>query len=88
MRRINPSTIKLTKQEQAIEAAVARGEYIVASKKTYKEIRRAFSKYRKKSVLNMRINNQDLSDLKRMAKKFGVKYQTFIADILHQVAIG
>ncbi|MBI3307081.1 MAG: antitoxin [Candidatus Omnitrophica bacterium] len=79
--------MKLRKWEREIEEALLRGEYVLASEEEHEEIRRALAKYRKESVLNMRINTQDLKDLKRKAKKLGVKYQTFIAEILHRFVI-
>jgi predicted DNA binding CopG/RHH family protein len=41
---------------------------------------------KKDAVLNIRINQGDLDDLKAKAKRRGVKYQTFIAEVLHRVA--
>jgi len=78
--------IKLTKYEQSIEDAIERGEYKPASKEYEKEIRRMLAAYKKNAVLHMRINNNDLSLIKSKAKKLGVKYQSFIAQILHRFA--
>ena len=76
--------IKLTRYEQAIEDAVE--ESVPVSKEEQESIVRAITAYRKDAVLNLRINSQDLQNLKRKAKKLGVKYQTFISEILHRVA--
>ena len=76
--------IKLTRYEQSIENLA--DESIPVSKEEHERIARAIAAYRKDAVLNLRINSQDLLDLKRKAKKLGVKYQTFIAEILHRVA--
>lgn len=78
--------IKLTKYEREIEEALLRGEYVPASKEHFDQIARALAARRKNAVLNIRMNNQDLESLKQKAKKLGVKYQTFIAEILHRVA--
>lgn len=78
--------IKLTKYEQSIEDAIGRGEYVPASKEGNESIRRMLAAYRKNTVLNMRINNNDLSLIKSKAKKLGIKYQTFIANLLHKIA--
>ncbi len=78
--------MKLTRQEKAMEDALVRGEYVSVSKEEHERIARAISAYRKNAVLNLRINSQDLKNLKRKAGKLGVKYQTFIAEILHRVA--
>ena len=78
--------IKLTREEQAIESALLRGEYVPGSRKEFNKIARALAHRRKKTVLNIRVNNGDLEALKARAKRHGVKYQTFIAEILHRVA--
>jgi predicted DNA binding CopG/RHH family protein len=76
--------IKLTKEEQAIEDSLE--EFVPVSDKEYEEIARAIAAYRKDAVLNIRINKYDLTHLKQKAQKLGIRYQTFIAEILHRVA--
>ena len=78
--------IKLTKYEREIEAAIERGEYVSVSKEENERIAAMIKAYRKDAVLNIRINGIDLERLKEKAKKLGVKYQTFISQILHRVA--
>lgn len=79
-------SLKLTKQEQEIEDALMKGEYVDVSKDKFNEIAKAIADRKKDAVLNIRINSKDLETLKRKAKKFGIKYQTFISEILHNVA--
>ncbi|MFA5927999.1 MAG: antitoxin [Candidatus Margulisiibacteriota bacterium] len=77
--------MKLTKYEQSIEDSIE--EYVPITGKKREEILAALERARRKdSVLNIRINSDDLNKLKRQAKKLGVKYQTFISEILHKVA--
>ncbi len=38
------------------------------------------------AVMNIRVNSNDLEHIKRKAQKLGIKYQTFISEILHRVA--
>lgn len=78
--------IKLTRQEKAIEDALARGEYVSVSKKEFEEIKAALEARKKDTVLNIRVNSYDLETIKQKARKIGVKYQTFISEILHKVA--
>ena len=80
--------IKLTPQERRIEEALLRGEYKPVSKAEFEAIARAIERRKKDAVLNTRINQGDLYSLKRKAEKLGVKYQTFISEILHRVAMG
>jgi predicted DNA binding CopG/RHH family protein len=86
MKSLSAEDIKLTKQEQAIENALIRGDYVPVSKKEFDEIAEAIARYKKDTVLNIRINSQDLQNIKRKAKKLGVKYQTFISEVLHKIA--
>ena len=86
MRKIDINKIKLTKEEQAVDDALARGEYHPVSKEEQDRIVAAIKAYQKNAVQNIRINRFDLQRLKDKAKKFGVRYQTFIGQILHRVA--
>ncbi len=80
--------IKLTQEEKAIEEALLKGEYVDVSREKFQEIARAIAVRKKDAVLNIRINRGDLESIKLRAKKLGVKYQTFISEILHRVAHG
>ena len=76
--------IKLTKEEQWIEDHIE--EYVPVSRKEFEEIKRALDAKKKDAVLNIRVNQYDLQSIKEKAKKLGIKYQTFISEILHKVA--
>lgn len=78
--------VKLTRQEKAIEDALLKGEYVDIDKAEFQKIAQAIQARRKDSVLNIRINSQDLKSIKEKAKKLGIKYQSFISEILHRVA--
>lgn len=78
--------IKLTNDEKEIEAASERGEYVDSSPKMLKEIAAMLEARKKDAVLNIRMNSSDLESLKQKAAKLGVKYQTFISEVLHRVA--
>ncbi len=78
------SKMKLTKYERAIEKAI--GDYVPVSDEELEAARKAIERRRKAAILHIRINQQDLDDLKKKAKKHGVPYQTFIAEILHRFA--
>lgn len=78
--------IKLTRQERQIEDALLNDEYVNVSKAEFNRIAEAITARRKDTVLNLRINSQDLESLKQKAHKLGVRYQTFISEILHRIA--
>ena len=78
--------IKLTKQEKVIENNLLKDEYVNVSKKEFNIIAESIAARKKDTVLNIRVNSRDLSSIKIKAKKFGIKYQTFISELLHKVA--
>jgi len=80
------SRIKLTKQEKAIENALLEGSYKDAPKNEFNSIAEAIAARKKDAVLNIRINSRDLASIRQKAKRFGIKYQTFIAELIHRVA--
>ena len=78
--------VKLNKKEQEIENALVKGEYVNVKKSEYDAIALALVARRKDAVLNIRVNSQDLNNIKQKAKRLGVRYQTFISELLHRVA--
>ena len=78
--------IRLTKEEKRIEDDLLAGKYKPVDKATFKRIAEALGARRKDAVLNIRVNSQDLAAIKRKAKKLGVRYQTFISELLHVIA--
>lgn len=78
--------IKLTRQEKAIEDSLLKGEYIDVKEEEFNEIAQAIADRRKDAVLNIRVNSQDLKTIKQKAHRLGIKYQTFISELLHKIA--
>ena len=76
--------IKLTKEEMAIEDTLE--EYVPVNRREFEQIAQAISARKKDAVLNIRLSRADLDHLKEKAKKLGVKYQTFLSEVLHRVA--
>ena len=77
---------KLTKYEQSIEDHAE--EFVPVPKEEFERMKAALERRKKNAVLNIRINQGDLDGLKSKAKKMGVKYQSFISEILHRIATG
>ena len=75
-----------TRQEKADENALLKNEYVNVSKKEFNAIAKAVAARKKDAVLNIRVNSGDLANIRQKAKKFGIKYQTFISELLHKVA--
>lgn len=76
--------IKLTKYEQWIEDHA--DEFVPLKGEEYKKIVEALERRKKDAVLNIRVNSYDLQILKEKARKIGVKYQSYISEILHRLA--
>ncbi len=79
--------IKLNRTERKIEAALLRGEYRPVRQAEFEEIAQAIARRRKDTVLNIRVNSQDLTSIKQKAKHLGIPYQTLISELLHHYAI-
>ena len=84
MKKININRIKLTRYEKQIEREI--DQYVPVSKEEHERIAKSIEARKKDAVLNIRINQGDLDNLKYKAKKLGVKYQTFISELLHKIA--
>ncbi len=79
--------IKLTRQEKAMEDALVKGEYVNVGKEEFQRIAEALEARKKDTVLHIRVNSQDLNSIKAKAQKLGIKYQTFISEVLHHIAM-
>lgn len=77
---------KLTKEEKEIENALLRGEYIPIKGKELENIEKALKLRRKDITMTIRVNSEDIKKIKNKAKKLGVKYQSYISEVIHQVA--
>lgn len=79
--------IKLTSYEKNIEEDLMQGIYVPVSKNELLSIAESIEKRKKDTVLNIRVNSRDLDSIKLKAKKLGLKYQTFLSEIIHKVAL-
>ena len=78
--------IHLTRQEKAIESSLLEGEYVNVGKGEFEMIAQAIANRKKDAVLNIRVNSQDLKNIRQKAKRLGIRYQTFISELLHRIA--
>lgn len=78
--------IKLSPSEKAIEQALLRGEYRPVKQAEFDRIAKAIARRKKDAVLNIRVNSQDLKNIKKKAKRMGIPYQTFVSELIHQYA--
>ena len=78
--------IRLTKEEKKIEDALLCGEYAKVTGKKLEEISQSLATRKKDLTMTIRVNSEDIRKIRRKASKIGIKYQTFISDVLHQIA--
>lgn len=76
--------IKLTKSEREVEEHL--DEYVPVGSKEFADIAQAIAERKKDAVLNIRISRKDLEQIKEKAHRLGVRYQTFVSELLHRVA--
>ena len=76
--------IKLTREEQAIEDSLE--QFVPVEKQEYEQIINAIAARKKDAVLNIRVNSHDLANIKHKAQQLGIRYQTFISEVIHRIA--
>lgn len=76
--------IKLTKEERAIEDSLE--HFVPVDKQEYDEIVHAIAARKKNAVLNIRVNSHDLASIKHKAQQLGIRYQTFLSEVIHRIA--
>ncbi len=76
----------LTRQEKAIEDSLLKDEYMNVSKAQFEAIAQAIAARKKDAVLNVRVNSYDLKAIKQKAQRLGIRYQTFISELIHRIA--
>jgi predicted DNA binding CopG/RHH family protein len=79
-------TLKLTKEEREIENALLSGEYKPIKGKELENIERTLKSRKKDITMTIRVNSEDIDKIKGKAKELGIKYQSYISEIIHQVA--
>jgi predicted DNA binding CopG/RHH family protein len=76
--------ITLTKEERAIEESLE--NFVPVDKQEYEQIVNAIAARKKDAVLNIRVNSHDLANIKHKAEQLGIRYQTFISELIHRIA--
>lgn len=78
--------IKLSQEEKEIENGLLSGEFKPLKGKELEKIEDALKARKKDVTMTIRVNSEDIEKIKNKANKLGVKYQTYISEIIHQVA--
>lgn len=92
MTQISPfKNLQLDPEETAIEAALARGEFIsvpnlAATKRLFEKAARNYQALQKSKPITIRVNQEDLLKVKIKAKRNRIPYQTLLGTLIHQYA--
>jgi len=86
-KKYNPEKVKLSRYEQEIEDSIT-DEMIDqpldrTKAKEFREAANATLKELKNARANIRMNEGDLEEIRRLADKAGMPYQTLISHVLH-----
>lgn len=76
--------IKLTKEEQWNEDHFE--EFRPIDRVEFNKIASELAARKKDKVISIRLNGLDLDNIRKKARKFGIKYQSYISEILHYAA--
>ena len=76
----------LTKEEKEIENALLSGGFKPVKGKELENIEKALKARKKDTTMTIRVNSEDIEKIKDKARKMGIKYQSYISEIIHQVA--
>ncbi|MGE0266829.1 MAG: antitoxin [Candidatus Omnitrophota bacterium] len=78
--------VKLNAEEKEISDAIDQDVFVPVTGKQLEDVADAIASRKKDSSLTIRVNSRDISRIKKMAAKKGIAYQTYIAEVIHQVA--
>jgi predicted DNA binding CopG/RHH family protein len=78
--------IKLNAEEMKIEEAIERDEFLPVTGKQLNDVADAIAARKKDASLTIRVNSRDINRIKKMAKKKGIAYQSYISEVIHKVA--
>jgi predicted DNA binding CopG/RHH family protein len=78
--------IKLNAEEIKISQAIEREEFVAVTGQQLEEMANAIASRKKDASLTIRVNSNDINRIKKMAQKKGIPYQSYIAEVIHQVA--
>ena len=94
MKKIDPfKNLVLDEEEQQIEAALERGEYVSVKnfdkrKRELEEAAKNFLELRKTKRITLRVKNEDIIKVKAKAKRVNIPYQRLLNALIHKYAEG
>ncbi|MBU1863888.1 MAG: hypothetical protein KKH94_09520 [Candidatus Omnitrophica bacterium] len=78
--------IQLSKEEREIAQSIERGEFVPVTGAELDEVVAAIEARKKDMTITIRVNGNDIARIKERSQKLGIKYQTYLAEIIHRIA--
>ena len=78
--------VKLNAEEKEIMQAIERDEFIPVSGRELRAIADAVAARKKDITLTIRVNSKDINRIKKLAQTKGIPYQSYLSEVIHQVA--
>ena len=79
--------IKLDAEEKEIMAAIERDEFVPVTGKELREVANSLAARKKDRTLTIRVNSVDIQLIQKMARTKGIPYQSYLAEVIHRVAL-
>lgn len=79
--------IKLDNEEKEIMAAIERDEFVPVTGRELREVANAIAARKKDRTLTLRVNSADIERIQKMARVKGIPYQSYLAEVIHRVAV-
>ncbi len=77
---------RLNREEQAIENELIKGSYFDVKNFDFEDIAESLVSRKRNTILNIRVNKEDIENIKKFAKKFGIGYQSLISELIHKAS--
>jgi predicted DNA binding CopG/RHH family protein len=90
-KKYNPAKVRLSKSEKKLQDVLDLDHLASPSKERQAELKSAAMetlKELKDARTNIRMESSDMESIRKLAKKAGIPYQTFIAHVLHLYVTG
>lgn len=79
--------IRLDAEEKEIMAAIERDEFVPVTGKELRDVANALAARKKDRTLTIRVNSADIQRIQKMAHTKGIPYQSYLAEVIHRVAV-
>ncbi len=79
--------IRLDAEEKGILSSIDKDEFMPVTGKELREVANAIASRKKNKTLTIRVNENDIQKIKKLAQEKHIPYQSYLSEIIHRVAI-